>query len=51
MLNSFDSNLNKIDYYKVMVDNMSKVKIATQAMNVKDGNGEIKVILQFVCVS
>ena len=53
------SNIDKINYYKVKDDDMWKVKIATEALDVRDGNGEIEnfqkdeieAILQFACVS
>ena len=52
-------NVNKINYYKVKIEDMWKVKIATEAMDVRDGNGEIatfkkeeiEAMLQFACVS
>ena len=62
-LNSFNTvdkyNVNKINYYKVKMEDMWKVKIATEAMDVRDGNGEIatfkkeeiEAMLQFACVS
>ena len=52
-------NVDKINYYKVKMEDMWKVKIATEAMDVRDGNGEIatfkkeeiEAMLQFACVS
>ena len=52
-------NVDKINYYKVKMEDMWKVKIATKAIDLRDGYGEIatfknkeiKALIQFVCVS
>ena len=52
-------NIDKIMYYKVKKEDTWKVKIASEAFDVREGHGEIanfeneeiEAILQFACVS